>query len=118
MAEEAPCNTVIASDTGGVESYYWPALDFHIPPQRLYHYHNQFKQPSNSNNFLKGAKWSPDGSCFLTSSDDNTLRIFDLPNWGNRGALDIDVSSSEDGTVLETRFLYFSSGSRRGRICL
>ncbi|MEW5303339.1 MAG: hypothetical protein WDW36_006041 [Sanguina aurantia] len=30
-------------------------------------------------NFLKGVKWSPDGSCLLTASDDNWLRIFDLP---------------------------------------
>ncbi|EDO39943.1 predicted protein, partial [Nematostella vectensis] len=31
-------------------------------------------------NFLKGCKWSPDGSCLLTNSDDNSLRIFNLPS--------------------------------------
>ena len=29
-------------------------------------------------NFLKGCKWSPDGTCILTNSDDSVLRIFDL----------------------------------------
>ncbi|KAM8819600.1 telomerase Cajal body protein 1 [Rhynchonycteris naso] len=30
-------------------------------------------------NFLKGCKWAPDGSCILTSSADNMLRIYNLP---------------------------------------
>lgn len=29
--------------------------------------------------FMKGCKWSPDGTCLLTCSDDDTLRFFDLP---------------------------------------
>ena len=29
--------------------------------------------------FTKGCKWSPDGLCILTCSDDHCLRIFDLP---------------------------------------
>ena len=32
---------------------------------------------ANSYNFLKGCKWSPDGTCLLTNSDDSTLRLFD-----------------------------------------
>lgn len=28
-------------------------------------------------NFLKGCKWSPDGTCILTCSDDSVLRLFD-----------------------------------------
>ncbi|CAO3571855.1 unnamed protein product [Mortierella alpina] len=31
------------------------------------------------NNFFKALKWSPDGSCLLSSSNDNCLRIFALP---------------------------------------
>jgi WD40 repeat protein len=31
------------------------------------------------NNFTKGVKFSPDGSCLLTNSDDNVLRIFEVP---------------------------------------
>ncbi|KAM4643500.1 LOW QUALITY PROTEIN: uncharacterized protein AAGF69_015237, partial [Amazona ochrocephala] len=30
-------------------------------------------------NFLRGCKWAPDGSCVLSCSADNTLRLFDLP---------------------------------------
>jgi WD40 repeat protein len=29
------------------------------------------------NNFLKDVKWSPDGLCLLTSSDDNAIRLFE-----------------------------------------
>lgn len=32
------------------------------------------------NNFLKGVKWAPDGSCLATNSDDHTLRIINLPS--------------------------------------
>ncbi|EGV93883.1 Telomerase Cajal body protein 1 [Cricetulus griseus] len=34
---------------------------------------------THSENFLKGCKWAPDGSCILTNSADNTLRIYNLP---------------------------------------
>uniref|UniRef100_A0A1B6L8K9 WD repeat-containing protein 79 n=1 Tax=Graphocephala atropunctata TaxID=36148 RepID=A0A1B6L8K9_9HEMI len=29
--------------------------------------------------FLKGCKWSPDGTCLLTNSNDSIMRLFDLP---------------------------------------
>lgn len=34
---------------------------------------------TRSENFLKGCKWAPDGSCILTNSADNVLRIYNLP---------------------------------------
>ncbi|XP_006739006.1 telomerase Cajal body protein 1 isoform X1 [Leptonychotes weddellii] len=34
---------------------------------------------SHPENFLKGCKWAPDGSCILTNSADNILRIYNLP---------------------------------------
>ncbi|ESO92885.1 hypothetical protein LOTGIDRAFT_120154 [Lottia gigantea] len=34
---------------------------------------------NKENNFIKGCKWSPDGSCLLTNSDDNILRLFNTP---------------------------------------
>uniref|UniRef100_A0A8P0NI36 Telomerase Cajal body protein 1 n=2 Tax=Canis lupus familiaris TaxID=9615 RepID=A0A8P0NI36_CANLF len=37
---------------------------------------SEFTQPEN---FLKGCKWAPDGSCILTNSADNILRIYNLP---------------------------------------
>jgi WD40 repeat protein len=32
------------------------------------------------NNFLKGVKFSPDGTCLLTCSEDHVLRVFNLPS--------------------------------------
>lgn len=43
------------------------------------------------NNCLKGLKWSPDGTCLLTASEDQHLRIFELPSevlMGSWGELD------------------------------
>ncbi|KAI9021188.1 WD40-repeat-containing domain protein [Hyaloraphidium curvatum] len=31
-------------------------------------------------NFFKGARWSPDGSCFIASTNDNCLRVFPFPH--------------------------------------
>jgi WD40 repeat protein len=30
-------------------------------------------------NFTKGVRWSPDGTCLLTCSDDNVLHVFETP---------------------------------------
>eukprot|EP00741_Cyanophora_paradoxa_P016568 tig00020927_g15998.t1 len=35
--------------------------------------------PDPRHNFFKGAKWSPDGTCLLTCSEDTVLRLFELP---------------------------------------
>lgn len=67
-----------ASIPNEIEEYSWPVLRFDVSPHRTYHFHQQFTSPTNPNNFLKAVKWSPDGSSFLTSSDDNTLRLFTL----------------------------------------
>lgn len=72
--------TLESTDATSDQVYSWPAILFDVPPYRTHHFYRQFRSPSNPNNFFKGAKWSPDGSCFLTSSDDNTLRLFTLPN--------------------------------------
>lgn len=63
------------------QDYTWPVIRYDLPPQRTHHFFKQFRTSSSSpNNFLKGIKWSPDGSCFLTSSEDNTLHLFSLPD--------------------------------------
>jgi len=41
---------------------------------------NDFNDNTILNNYFKGAKWSPDGTCILTSSNDNVLRLFELPD--------------------------------------
>lgn len=71
------------SESPKQQEYEWPKIRFNVPPYRTYHFHNQFRTGPNPNNFLKGVKWSPDGSCFLTSSEDNTLRLFYLPDDGS-----------------------------------
>jgi len=36
-----------------------------------------FQSDKVENNFVKDVKWSPDGLCLLTSSDDNVVRLFE-----------------------------------------
>ncbi|XP_071698164.1 uncharacterized protein [Rutidosis leptorrhynchoides] len=82
MGEEA--DVEIIQQTTAEESYCWqpPAIRFEVPPYKTYHFSRHFRALStNPNNFLKCVKWSPDGSCFLTSSDDNTLSLFSLPDY-------------------------------------
>lgn len=59
------------------------AYDFKELPRKLASSSKEFvaanaKLPIK-NNFLKGVKWAPDGSCLATNSEDHTLRIFNLP---------------------------------------
>lgn len=41
-----------------------------------------YKSEYNSfeNNFTKGCKWAPDGTCLLVASEDKKLRLFNLPS--------------------------------------
>ncbi|XP_028910435.1 telomerase Cajal body protein 1 [Ornithorhynchus anatinus] len=57
--------------------YSW-CYDFTQWPQLLTGSWSEFS--SRPENFLKGCKWAPDGSCLLTNSADNTLRIYNLPH--------------------------------------
>ncbi|XP_068128185.1 telomerase Cajal body protein 1 [Hyperolius riggenbachi] len=57
-------------------AYYAMPYDFSQPPWSLT---GAWSDYANSpQNFLKGCKWAPDGSCILTNSDDNILRIYNL----------------------------------------
>ncbi|KAI5712775.1 hypothetical protein M8J76_005275 [Diaphorina citri] len=38
------------------------------------------KNNQTDENFFRGCKWAPDGTCLLTNSNDNHLRTFDLPS--------------------------------------
>ncbi|VVB12195.1 unnamed protein product [Arabis nemorensis] len=66
----------------GEQTSSWPTMRFDVSPYRTHHFSKQFRTGRNPNNFLKGLKWSPDGSCFLASSEDNTLSLFYLPQDG------------------------------------
>ncbi|CAM6118527.1 unnamed protein product [Calypogeia fissa] len=81
--------------------YYWPSLSFDVFPRCQYHFHHQFRDCSTKsgqegNNFLKGLKWSSDGSCFLTSSDDNILQRFDLPSDAAEDVSEVDFTTSPE----------------------
>lgn len=40
-------------------------------------------------NYLKGCKWAPDGSCILSNSADNVLRVYNLPSEIYSGSWDL-----------------------------
>ncbi|KAL3820591.1 hypothetical protein ACJIZ3_006496 [Penstemon smallii] len=102
MEAEQPCpDTEVAEITETTttdDAYSWPAVLYDVAPYRTYHFFHQFRtSPSNPNNFLKGVKWSPDGSSFLTCSDDNALRVFNLPhNEGDNPGNDPSSESDSD----------------------
>ncbi|XP_055486942.1 LOW QUALITY PROTEIN: telomerase Cajal body protein 1 [Leucoraja erinacea] len=64
--------------TQGGSHYCQVEYDFSQEPQFLVGAWEEYA--STTENFLKGCKWAPDGSCILTNSADNTLRIFNLPS--------------------------------------
>lgn len=69
-------------DTDGVqdsvEPVYYPEYQFESPWTLICGAQKEF-ETTKSQGFLKGCKWSPDGTCLLTCSDDGLLRLFDLP---------------------------------------
>ncbi|GAQ92519.1 hypothetical protein KFL_010380030 [Klebsormidium nitens] len=87
-------------------SWQWPTLDYGESPERVLIIRKQFQDAQRKSgaadkypfgNFLKGVKWSPDGTSFLTNSEDAKLRVFDLPaDTLQRPALDSEV---EDDSV-------------------
>ncbi|XP_048235690.1 telomerase Cajal body protein 1 isoform X2 [Ricinus communis] len=107
MGEEQPSIEVAAETTESVEQdNSWPVIRFDLPPQRTHHFYKQFRSSPIPNNFLKGIKWSPDGSCFLTSSEDKTLRVFSLPDYCSSDdsiacSLDTDQDSYDSSIVVK-----------------
>lgn len=61
------------------------------------------------NNFLKGCKWAPDGSCILTNSEDHILRLFNLPTelYSSQPPADLHLLEMESVlTVKEVELVY------------
>ncbi|CAN7997576.1 unnamed protein product, partial [Ixodes hexagonus] len=62
-----------------------------------------------SKSITKGCKWSIDGSCILTSGDDNYLRLFNLPNclfqlpvdWNNLEEMSSVLQCKESGLIYD-----------------
>lgn len=66
-----------------VDVYVKPiSYDWTIEPIQLTHATSEFNNGFDRkfNNFLKGCKWAPDGSCIVTNSEDKCLRLFNLPS--------------------------------------
>ncbi|XP_060569571.1 telomerase Cajal body protein 1-like [Ruditapes philippinarum] len=55
------------------------AFEFKGPPRQLTGAWECFKDSENKN-YLRGCKWAPDGTCILTNSNDNKLKLFNLPD--------------------------------------
>ncbi|XP_054851124.1 telomerase Cajal body protein 1 isoform X2 [Eublepharis macularius] len=89
---------------GGGE-YYYPTYDFSQPPQLLTGSWAEYSRTPE--NFLKGCKWAPDGTCLLTNSADNSLRIYNLPpelyanEWGPIGEMSPVLHMAEGDTVYD-----------------
>lgn len=56
---------------------------------------------TSQDNFLRGCKWSPDGSCILACSNDNRLNLFNLP----QEFLNDDSSQPNSGSLKENNEL-------------
>lgn len=55
-----------------------PPLQYQFAnPLMALNYCAEFKVPHD--NFTKGCKWSPDGSCLLVTANDSKIRLFNLP---------------------------------------
>jgi len=59
-------------------SYVYPVYRCDSPWVLVSSSESEFRIPK-SRGFLKGCKWSPDGTCLLTCANDNVLRLFDIP---------------------------------------
>lgn len=61
-----------------LEPIYYPEYQCDSPWRMICSAHQEYEN-TKTQGFLKGCKWSPDGTCLLTCSDDGLLRLYDLP---------------------------------------
>ncbi|KAM8900663.1 telomerase Cajal body protein 1 isoform 2-T4 [Spinachia spinachia] len=80
-------------------------LDFSQNPQMLT---GSWTEHSNlPENYLKGCKWAPDGTCILTNSADNVLRVYNIPpeiysyNWDSLPEMSPVLRMAEGDTVYD-----------------
>eukprot|EP00063_Salmo_salar_P036719 XP_014011554.1 PREDICTED: telomerase Cajal body protein 1-like [Salmo salar] len=80
-------------------------LDFSQNPQMLTGSWAEYSTPPE--NYLKGCKWAPDGSCILTNSADNVLRVYNLPpeiysyNWDLLTEMSPVLKMAEGDTIYD-----------------
>ncbi|XP_046851932.1 telomerase Cajal body protein 1-like [Xenia sp. Carnegie-2017] len=68
------CTTENENNRDNIRYY----MDFSMSPHQITGSWSDY-ETSSDDNFLKGCKWSPDGTCILTCSDDNILKLYNLP---------------------------------------
>nr|CAG4649362.1 EOG090X06W9 [Scapholeberis mucronata] len=77
--DEALVPQTAAEETPSVvEPVYYPEYQCEQPWTLICGSHKEFES-TKAQGFLKGCKWSPDGTCLLTCGDDGMMRLFDLP---------------------------------------
>ncbi|XP_076843471.1 telomerase Cajal body protein 1 [Brachyhypopomus gauderio] len=69
LVDSGPDDSVCQSQSLG--------LDFGLKPQLLTGSWAEYTH--SPENYLKGCKWAPDGTCILSNSADNVLRVYNLP---------------------------------------
>ncbi|KAM9833064.1 telomerase Cajal body protein 1 [Syngnathus typhle] len=124
--EMQPDEEKSASADGPNEAQHLP-FDFSQTPQVLTSAWSEYCHFSE--NYLKGCKWAPDGSCILSNSADNVLRVYNLPpevytyNWDALPEMSPVLKMAEGDTVydycwypkmnsLEPHSCFFASSSR------
>ncbi|XP_074479173.1 telomerase Cajal body protein 1 [Sebastes fasciatus] len=80
-------------------------LDFTQNPQMLTGSCTEYSNLPE--NYLKGCKWAPDGSCILTNSADNVLRVYNVPpeiysyNWDRLPEMSPVLRMAEGDTIYD-----------------
>ncbi|XP_019958862.2 telomerase Cajal body protein 1 [Paralichthys olivaceus] len=80
-------------------------LEFTQNPQMLTGSWTEYS--SFPENYLKGCKWAPDGSCILTNSADNVLRVYNVPpeiysyNWDMLPEMSPVLRMAEGDTIYD-----------------
>lgn len=78
MSESAD-NENLAETPGEQEETFVPSVKYNFDnPLVAITYSEDFK--TSEENFTKGCKWSPDGSCLLVAANDSRMRLFNLPS--------------------------------------
>ncbi|KAL9652239.1 hypothetical protein ABK040_011899 [Willaertia magna] len=101
LEEQVVVKNDIGSDTVNINSFYYSLVfsnqNINQSKLNLSTNNNEFGFTLNSNLpiYTKGIKWSPDGLCLLSNSNDNKIRLFELPNYLLNPNQQIDNNSIE-----------------------
>lgn len=78
MLEQTEENTADEPEKNSPEAeQHYQGLDFRQNPQMLTGSWAEYTH--SAENYLRGCKWAPDGSCIVSNSADNVLRVYNLP---------------------------------------